>query len=689
MKAAHRVGILGAGYVSEFHVAALRRVRNAEIVGVADLDLSRASALAKRLKLPAAYDSLQGLIEAGANVVHILTPPSAHADAAIRALEGGCHVLVEKPLGTSVADCQRIEAAAAAAKRSVCVNHSNLRDPFVDKAIKIAESGAIGDVIGADYFRSSNYPPYRGGRLPPQYREGGYPFRDMGVHGLYIIQRVLGRIEDVSAIFCSKGGDPNLLYDEWSAQVRCKDGIGRMRLSWNVQPLCNQLVIEGTKGTVRADMFAMYVTKRKQYRLPSSAGRLVNSMREALDIGVQVPLNVVRAATGRLRRFHGLQELVVEFYRVLTKGEPMPVTVGDATPIVEWTERIAKVADASKDAVARKYSRPLTARILVTGALGFIGKRLVERLVQQGQAVRILARREPPSEFQTNSLVQVVLGDLGDPDAVERAVKGVDVVYHVGAAMRGAAHEFERSTVVGTQNVVDSALRHNVQKFVYVSSLSVLHQVAAKPSDLIGEDWPLEPWPERRGAYSKSKLQAEQIVSEAVAKRNLPAVIFRPGQVIGPDAEVLTPAVGVRVKRSLIVFGNGKVQLPLVHVDDVVDALVDSVGRPVFDGSIFHLVDSATVTQNDLAHRTAQSARNRLSVRHLPCWILYTMAFGVQFGMALLGRSSPLSHYRLKSALSDLRFDCRAAKERLGWLPRVGVQVGLDQVFHKGSTATR
>jgi len=682
----YRVGILGAGYVSEFHIAALRRVPNAEIVGVADLDQSRASALAKRLKLPNPCGSLQGLIDAGANVIHILTPPAAHADATIRALEAGCHVLVEKPLATSVVDCQRIEAAAAAAKRSVCVNHSNLRDPFVDKAIRIAESGALGDVIGVDYFRGSNYPPYLGGKLPPQYRDGGYPFRDMGVHGLYIIQRVLGTIEDVSATFFSKGGDPNLLYDEWSAQVRCKGGIGRMRLSWNVKPLCNQLVIEGTKGTVRADMFAMYVTKRTEYRLPSSVGRLVNSMRETFDIGMQVPLNVVRAATGRLRRFHGLQDLVGEFYSALSKSERMPVTVGEATPIVGWTEKIANVADASKDALARKYSAQSAARILVTGALGFIGKRLVERLLEQGNAVRILARREPPIEFQTNPLVQVVLGDLGDPDAVERAVNGVEVVFHVGAAMRGAAHDFERSTVVGTQNVVDSALRHNVKKFVHVSSLSVLHQIAANSSDRIGEDWPLEPWPEKRGAYSKSKLLAEQIVSEAVAKRNLPAVIFRPGQVIGPTAEVLTPAVGVRMKRSLIVFGNGKVRLPLVHVDDVVDALVDSVDRPVFDGSIFHLIDPAAVTQNDLAQRTAQKAPGRLSVRHLPRWVLYTMAFGVQCGLALLGRRSPLSHYRLKSALSDLRFDGRAAKERLGWIPRVGVEVGLDQVFHDRSS---
>src|SRR6266581_9124598 len=94
----YRVVLVGAGNISEFHVQALRRLPNVTLVGVTDLDPCRAHALAERFRLPGAYPSLDALVEAGLDVVHVLTPPSSHSAVALRALELGCHVLVEKPL---------------------------------------------------------------------------------------------------------------------------------------------------------------------------------------------------------------------------------------------------------------------------------------------------------------------------------------------------------------------------------------------------------------------------------------------------------------------------------------------------------------------------------------------------------------------------------------------------------------
>ena len=189
-----KAGILGAGGISEFHIKGLRRVADVEIIGVADFNQSRASDLAERFAVPRTFTSLAAMLEA-AHVVHVLTPPDAHAANTIEALRGGCHVLVEKPLATSVEDCDAIAAAAAEAGKSVCVGHSLLRDPFVARALEIARSGAIGDVVGVDHFRGQFYAPYAGGPMPYQFRDGGFPFRDLGVHSLYILEALLGRIE--------------------------------------------------------------------------------------------------------------------------------------------------------------------------------------------------------------------------------------------------------------------------------------------------------------------------------------------------------------------------------------------------------------------------------------------------------------------------------------------------------------
>lgn len=685
-----RVGMVGAGQICPFHLQAISRVGFADVVGIADLNLKRARQIANQFQIPLACTTVRQLADAGADVVHVLTPPSSHAALAIEALEQGCHVLVEKPLATSVADCDRIAEAAQRVGKTVGVNHSNLRDPFVRQALEAVRRGEIGDVLSVSYLRGSSYPPYRGGALPPQYRDGGYPFRDMGVHALYTISEFLGDIEDVQAVFASQGGDPHLLYDEWAATVRCARGIGQIRMSWNARPMQSQLIVEGTRGVFRADLFAMYLIRRRTLRLPGFVERVANAMDEARQIATQVPLNVLRCIRGRIQRYHGLQALVREFYESLAAGKLAPVTVAAAKPIVKWTERIASQADSAKQRFVSKFAQAPTAPVLLTGATGFIGRRVLARLLERGERVRILARREPSDDFRRDPRVEIVLGDLGDSEAVSRAVHGTEVIYHVGATMQGNEHDFERGTVVGTQNVVDAILQSGVGRLVYVSSLSVLHATAASECDFVDERWPLEPNPERRGFYTASKLRAERIVSAAVQERGLPAIILRPGQVFGPGGPLLTSAVARRAKHRLIVLGNGRVTLPLVYVEDVVDAILAAGDSRTMDGTILHLTDVSTVTQNDLVREFIERSPHPLRAVHIPKMLVYGLALAVGTAFQLLRRRAPLSLYRVRSALRSLRFESDAALRVLEWRPRVGVERGLELTFSSlGLSATR
>lgn len=680
MKQTLKAGLVGAGYVSEFHLKALRRLPHVEIVGIHDRDRDRAEAVAKREQLRM-FGSLDELVSAGANVIHVLTPPATHAPITIQALERGCDVLVEKPAATSVEDCDRMSEAARRSGRTVCVNHSLLRDPFIERALALVRAGAVGEVLTVDYFRSSDYPPYRGGPLPPQYRDGGYPFRDLGVHALYVMQEFLGAIEHVSATAATRGGDPNLRYDEWRALVRAQRGSGQIQLSWNVRPMQHVIVVQGTRGVVRADLFSMCVTAKRSTPLPKSIERAWNALNESRQIGMQVTANMVRFAAKKLLPYHGLQMLVAECYANLAAGKPTPVGIEQARPIVDWTEKVAREADESKRRFLAAFPAQLSAKVLVTGATGFIGRHLVNRLLADNQQLRLFVRREPSGSLRSDPRVEVVLGDLGDPEAVDRAVSGISLIYHVGAAMSGSAHDFERGTVAGTRNVVESALKHKVARMVYVSSLSVLHAAAARRGGKIREDWPLEPHPSKRGAYSQTKLDAEKIVTEAARHRGLNAVILRPGQVFGPGAPVLTPAVARRAGKRLIMLGNGKVVLPLVYVEDVVDAILCAAQRDVAPGSIFHVVDDAEIDQNEFVRRFLASSNETLTVLRVPRVVVYALACGVQVLSALLGRNAPLSIYRVKSALAPISFNCSAVRDQLGWSPVVGVEAGLARTL--------
>ena len=121
----HKVGIIGAGLISEFHVAALKRIPSVEILGLYDIDPERAQKMAARLGVPA-VQSIEAFAAAGADVMHVVTPPHTHAELTIHALELGCNVLVEKPLATDVDDCVRIGEVAAERNLQVCVDHSLL-----------------------------------------------------------------------------------------------------------------------------------------------------------------------------------------------------------------------------------------------------------------------------------------------------------------------------------------------------------------------------------------------------------------------------------------------------------------------------------------------------------------------------------------------------------------------------------
>ncbi len=638
---------------------------------MADVNQSRASELAERFAVPRTFSSLAAMLEARPDVVHVLTPPDAHAENAIEALRGGCHVLVEKPLATSVEECDAIAAAAAKAGKSVCVGHSLLRDPFVARALEIARSGAIGEVVGVNHFRGQFYAPYAGGPMPYQYRDGGFPFRDLGVHSLYILDALLGRIEDATLRLGPPSRDGCPFFKDWRVLVQCKRGMGQVYISWNVKPLQDVLVVHGTRGVIRAGHHGHVGYHSKERPPARPAERILNSVGEGRRMMTQVTGNVLKVLRKKLLRYHGLQMLVGEFYQSLRESTPPPVSIDDARPIIHWTERIARQADQAKEKCVAKFATRGTAKTLLTGATGFIGKHLLNRLLQERDRVRILVRHDPGEELMRNDRVEVFLGNLGSREDVERAVEGTSEVFHLGATVEGWAEEFQCATNLGTQHIVDAVLCHQVPKLIYMSSLSVIHAAAARAGSKITENWPLEPYPESRGLYSQTKLEAERIVSDAVRDRTLRAIILRPGEVIGPDRPFLSGAAAIEAGKRLVILGNGRATLPVIWVEDLVDAIMAAADSDRFDGAVLNLVDPEPLTQDDVAKYYLAATGKRKSIVHFPLSLLYCAAFGADRLFRLLGRNAPITPYRLRSAIGRREFDCTAAAETLGWRPRV------------------
>ena len=676
-----RTVVIGAGYVATHHLAALSRLDFVELVGLCDRDHAAAEMFAARFGIPRVAASLAELADARPDMVYVLTPPASHAALAIEAMDMGCHVLVEKPMADSVADCEAMLAKARATGRKLGVNHSDLFDPVLMRALEAADNGDIGDVLSVDIIRNSEYPPYAGGPLPGQVAQGSYPFRDLGVHGFYTIEAFLGPIESAEVHWQSRGADPNLAFDEWQAQARTARGVGRLLLSWNARPMENRLIVRGTRGIIEVDRFTQVCRVHKVLPGPKFIGILLNAFFSAVKDSVRIPLNVLRFATGRLKPSPGIRTGAEAFAKAVRHDETPPFTGEDGLRIARLLDPLCAQPDRERrEQLEARYAPLPPADALVTGAAGFLGRAVVAALRAQGKNVRVLVRR-PVAAFGDDPGIQTVIGDLGDPQIVDHAVAGGGIVYHVGAAMRGGPRDFEAGTVWGTRNVLDACRRHASPRLVYVSSMSVFDHAGRRANETLAEDYRFEPHPQLRGAYTRTKLVAERMVADAIAQHGLPATILRPGQIFGPGAEEVTPNGTIALAGRWIAIGGGRIPLPLIYRDDVVDALLRAAESPQAIGRIFNLVDTDTVDRDSYLRRCKAKLGARLKLMHVPQWVFLCLAIGVELLGKALKREVPLTRYRVRSLRPLANFDTTAARNILGWTPRVGVRKGLDITF--------
>jgi nucleoside-diphosphate-sugar epimerase/predicted dehydrogenase len=681
-----RVALVGGGDVSACHIRALQTLPHIRIVGIADTSVDRAHILARDFAIPGVFESLSEMGSVSPDVVHVLTSPASRARHAIEALDMGCDVLVEQPMAPTVAECSEMIAAAVRAGRTLAVNQSAKEDPVVVRALELLRRGVCGDVLAVDFHRTSDYAPYAGGTLPAHFRQGGYPFLDMGIHALYLMEAFLGPICDIDVRYLSTTGGSHVFFDEWRGTVACVKGAGAFYLSWSARPIRNEIFVHGTRGDMHIDCFLQTCTVRRPLPGPMPIASSLQAISEAAGTVWHVPKNAWRLASGSLRPSPGTHAGVLRFHDSLARRTRPPVTMYEGRTMVGWLEPYCREADAQRDRVLR-LKEPLEPRkILVTGASGLLGRALLDRLRASGETVRVLVRRRSP-ELERLPGVQVVYGDLGDPEAVDRAVAGVQLVYHAGATTRGRAWEdFEAGTVRGTSNVVQSCLKHGVGRLVHVSSVTVLDYAAQSPHAVVNESAALEPYPEKRGSYTRAKLLAERIVVDASRRSGLRAVVVRPGQICGPGCESVSPYGTIPLAGRWIGIGSGRLTLPLVHVTDVVDGLLAAATRSDARGSVFHLVDSTPVTQRDYVARCRKEAAHDIGAIYVPRIALLALGAACDFAGHLLGRSLPLTSYGIRS-FKPLTFDCAAARQELGWEPRTGVSAEFSTSSERAASA--
>lgn len=214
-------------------------------------------------------------------------------------------------------------------------------------------------------------------------------------------------------------------------------------------------------------------------------------------------------------------------------------------------------------------TQPSPGRALVTGATGFLGRVLAEQLIERGDRVRALCRREAPELVELG--VEIARGDVRDTDAVTAACEGIDTVYHAAsvAGIWGPWKHFYSTNTVGTRNVISSCQAQGVKKLIYTSSPSVTFD--GSPQEGIDES---QPYSERWLChYPHSKALAEQAVLKANRSMELLTCSLRPHLIWGPGDRHLIPRLLARARQGrLRRVGDGSNLIDMIFVDNAARA---------------------------------------------------------------------------------------------------------------------
>jgi nucleoside-diphosphate-sugar epimerase len=325
--------------------------------------------------------------------------------------------------------------------------------------------------------------------------------------------------------------------------------------------------------------------------------------------------------------------------------------------------------------------------VLVTGASGFLGGHVVERLAAAGERVRALVRKTSKRKhLQAIPNVEFFEGSVEQIDRMREAVDGMDAVVHVAGVIKArTADEFVAVNVGGTSNLIQAA-RHlangrRLKRFVHVSSLEACGPSADGAPVPVDQENPVT-------AYGRSKLGAEKVVLSA--KGEFPVTLLRPGAIYGPRDEEILEAFRAIQRGLLPLVDGGRAKGVWIYATDCADACIRAIHADVPSGSTYFVDDGCGPIDQKQMLSDAERAlgRNALVRANLPVPVLMTVARGLELFGRIANRPVMLTREKANMLLQNWICSSEATCRELEWQPQVrwseGIQRAVDWYRQNG-----
>jgi nucleoside-diphosphate-sugar epimerase len=320
-------------------------------------------------------------------------------------------------------------------------------------------------------------------------------------------------------------------------------------------------------------------------------------------------------------------------------------------------------------------------RTLVTGATGILGRHLVESLVHDGASVRALARESSRTEHLEQLGVSIQRGDLLHEEDVRRAVRDVEVVFHLGAMVLDDPTDTSDAlwqqvlqvNVQGSERIARLAAAAGVKRFVFCSSLRVF---GFGSQMLWQEEDPRTP----ADHYGRGKALAEEALLRIAQETGLEVVSIRPRFVYGNFDQFVLPRLvrAVHRKRIPVVRGRNAI-CDMVYVRDCVQALLLAAQRPVA-GQSYNITSGECLNLREILLEVARALGRPLRFIEVPAGVFYAAVTALELGCRLAGRPPPLSRAQLRWYRNDHHFSIAKARRELGYQPRYRLADALREI---------
>lgn len=677
----NRVCLVGAGYISQIHGEALADIPGCRVTAVIDPRQDAAASRAKALGAEHIFTSVEQALDTDTfDRAHVLVPPDLHAATAAALLAAGKPVLLEKPLAVNRAQCDALLAASSTT--TLGVNQNFVYHPAFVRLRALLDARALGRPNFVDCLYNVPLRQLAARQFGHwMFRAPGNILLEQAVHPLSQIAALTGTIGDVRAIAGPAleiaPGVPfhatltaTLSGATLPAQLRF--AVGQSFPFWQVRVVCDD-------GVAVADILANRVFTYGRTRWMEALDGAATGIRSGYAIARDSVCNLSDYALSMLhlkRRsdpfFRSMGDSVGAFHAALDAGRPPPLDGPFGARLVGLCERIAEqvfAPAAPRVPVAMRDDAACDVAIL--GGTGFIGVHTVQRFLDAGLRVSVMARSvENLPVLFANDRVAMHRGDIRDAAAVERAINGAPVVVNLAHGGGGADFDAVRAAMVGgAETVAHVCQREGVRRLVHVGSIASLY-LGPQQRKVTGATLP-DPQETRRGDYARAKVLCDRMLLAMHARENLPVCILRPGVVVGEGSSPFHSGLGLfNNEQHCIGWNAGRNPLPFVLVEDVADAIFRATQAEGVEGKCYNIVGDVYFSARDYMAELARALERPLRFHPQFATKLWLEDLGKWLVKRATGRVVPMPGRRDFLSRGMLaQFDCSDAKHELGWQP--------------------